>query len=446
LKKGTWILLGIVLALVAAILLWERRQPSTSEREEGKLKPFAFKKDDVKSLARAGSAPLALTKGAEGDWELTAPVKDKGDRYGVEGFLERIADAKAVRWVQAGGSAKELGLDPPRAVWELKGDKFAGRLEVGARAAFDEGLYVRAGSKLALLPTDFESLLLRPVSEFRSKELTRVPSQEARTLSFTRPDGTAVAFEHRRDSWDITHPFEDWGSSERIQLVADDVCACPVFGFADDSPSDLKRYGLDPGQRSITIGLAGGKKVEVRLGASVPGTDPKDARVYGWSSDRPSVMIVSLNSIKSLDQDLEAFRSLSLFRRDPIEAEGFEVTGLFKIRESRDDKGTWTFEAPKPAPAGADPSVLPLEFLDLRGERAVPAGDAAALGLSQPDLTVTVKGKGSEEKAVVGVEKDGRRYARAAGRSAALLLPKEEWERIEAALRLVSGQKKPSTK
>ena len=440
-KKGTWILLGVVLAFVAAILLWERSQPSTAEREENKLKPFSFEKEDVKGAARTGESPLSLKKNTDGDWELTSPVPDKADRYGVEGFLERIADARAVRWVAGRTPAKELGLDPPRAVWELKGDKLAVRLEIGGKAAFDEGVYVKAGAKLALLPADFESLFLKPVSEFRSRELTRSATQDVRSLGFRRPDGSAVAFQRfGEDNWDITEPFKDWGASEKIQLLLDDVCICPVFGFADDKPSDLKKYGLDPGEKTLDIGLKAGKKVEVRIGSPVPGTDPKDARVYAWSSDRPSVMIVSLNSLKSLDQDLEGFRSTSLFRNDLFGTQGLEVTGTFGIKETRDDKGTWKFEEPKTPPAGADPSVLPSAFLEVRGEKIVPAADPALLGLVQPDFTVTIKGKGFEEKAVVGVEKEGRRYARRVGRPAALLLPKEDWQKIKEALKLVSGR------
>ena len=74
-------------------------RPFTAEREEKKLKPFDFKKEEVKIASRTGANPLSLKKDAEGNWEITSPVLDKADRYGVEGLLERIAEAQAIRWV-----------------------------------------------------------------------------------------------------------------------------------------------------------------------------------------------------------------------------------------------------------------------------------------------------------------------------------------------------------
>ena len=302
---------------------------------------------------------------------------------------------------------------------------------------------MKCGGKLALLPTDFEGLFLRPTSEFRSKELTRAAAQDVRSLAFRRSDETTVAFQRfGEEGWDVTAPFKDWGAPEKIQLLLDDVCICPVFGFADDKPSDLKKYGLDPGERVLDVDLKAGKKIEVRIGLPVPGTDPKDARVYAWSSDRPSVMIVSLNSLKSLDQDLEGLRSTSLFRNELFGTQGLDVSGTIGVKEARDDKGTWKFEEPKAPSAGADPSVLPSAFLELRGEKVVGVTDPALLGLVQPDFTVTIRGKDFEEKAVVGIEQEGRRYARRVGRPAALLLPKEDWQKIEEALKLVSGRGK----
>lgn len=440
-KKTTWVLLGIVLAFLAVILLWERRQPTTGEREESKLKPFDFKKDEITLAGRTGEAPLTLKKGQDEEWALTFPVSDAADRYAVEELVERIADIKAIRWVEGDAPRSTFGLDPPRAVWELKGGGTSLRLEVGGQAGFGEGLYVKAGSRVALLSPEIEGLLLKPVAEFRSHELTGVKAQDVQALRFLRPDGTTLAFERSGGSdWSLTAPFEDWGDGDKLQMLLDDVCACPVFGFADGNPADPAPFGLDKPQKEVELVLSGGRRVQVRLGSAVPGTEPGDARVYASATGRPSVMIVSLNSLKSLDQDPESLRLLTAFRRDLYEVEHLEVRGVYSVKETRGEEGGWKFEAPKEPPPGADPSVLPSALLELRGEKALPADDASSLGLAQPDFTVTASGKGFEEKVFIGAERGGRRYAKAEKRAAALLLPPEDWNRIQEALKLAAGK------
>lgn len=439
-RRSTLVLLALVAALVAAIFFWERHKPTTKEIEENKMKLLDFKVPDVKACGRTGNAPVELVKDSEGDWRLKTPVVDKADRYGVEGFLERLAEVKAIRTVEKSASAKDLGLDPAKALWRL--DKPGGpiQIEVGTKAPFDEGLYIRAAGQVALVPADLESLLLKPAADFRSKELLAAASSDVRSFRLSRASGGPLAFDKQGDSdWQIKAPFADWGAGDALQQIVDDVCLCPVFSFVEDSPTDLKKYGLDPAQATIQLGLKK-KSVELRLGAEVPGGDPEKKLVYAWASDRPSVMTVSTNSLKSLEKPPEALRALGLFRHDLYDVDSLEVKGIFSATEERDkEKGGWKFKVPDKPPAGADASALPAALLELKGEKAVPASDLASLGLVQPDLTVVAKGKGFEEKVSIGREKDGARYARPEGRPSALLLPKDAWKRIEEALKLVAG-------
>ncbi len=437
-KRGTWILLGLVALLAAAILLWERKQPTTDERAEGKLKVFDLQKADVTGLVRAGEHPLELARSGEDRWELRAPLKDLADRYGVEGFVERLNQTRALRTVSAGAALGPLGLERPRATWTVKEGARSTTVDVGSKAALDEGLYIRTDGKIALVPTDLESLLTKSPDDFRLKNLTAAATPEVK--SFMLKTAAGEPFAAHRDpkvGWLVTAPFQDWGSAAAIEQMLDDVSLCLVDQFVQGSP-DSKSLGLDPSQCTVRLEMEKGAPIEIALGGVVPGSDPAKKLVYATVSGRPSPMTVSSNSLRFLTTSPEAYRSLEVFPEDAMEARELRVAGKNSVTLARDDKKGWAFEAT--APHGAnDAGGLPAALASLRGEKAVPWQGPSTPGFGQAEVTFVLKGAGGKQKVDVGPEVDGRRLAHAEGRPVALQLPKEGWATVEAALRLSGG-------
>ena len=440
-KRSTWILLALVLALAAAIVFWERKQPSTDEAAQNKEKLTDLTTAGVTSLSRTGQDPLTLVKEGEDRWALTAPVADAADRYAVEGFVDRLAQMKVLRWVDAPPNLKDLGLDPPKAVWKIQGPVPL-TLDVGGEAALKEGLYLRASGRIALVPSDLESLLLRPASQFRSKNLTAAATQEIRACSVKQGGKEILAFRRSATGgWDLTAPVQDWGDATKLENLLDDVSLCVVDSYADDHPADLKAYGLDPPATSLRLDLSKGPAVEIRLGSPVPGSDTSKGLVYAWVSGRPSVMTVSLNSLKSLLQDPEGLRSLDLWRHDFFDAQEIRFEGRFALALKRGKDGAWAVEGGKKTAGKADAAGLTGALQSLRGEKVFPASEAADAG--KPVLTAALKGKDFEEKVAFAIRPDGGAWALPGGRKAALALSKDAWQRFEAALKLEAPPEKP---
>jgi hypothetical protein len=438
LKRGTWILLGVVALLMAAIFLWERKQPTTDEREEGKLKVFDVKKTEVTDLARAGERPLELRRGGEDRWELVAPFRDLADRYGIEGFVDRLDQTRALRFVQAGAALGPLGLDKPRATWTLKAGAQSTTIEVGAKAALDEGLYVRTGGRIALLPSDLESLLLKAPDDFRLRNLTAAATQEVKAFEFKGAAGESLAA-HRdpKVGWAITAPFQDWGSAAAIEQMLDDVSLCLVDTFVP-AGGDPGALGLAPPLSTVTLQMEKGSPVNIGFGAPVPGSDPAKKLIYASVSGRPSPMTVSSNGLRFLTAPPESYRSLEVFPVDAFDAQELRVTGAASVTLKREGEKGWTFQGA--APKGAtDAGGLPAALASLRGEKALPWQGPATPGFGRTEFTFVLKGPGGEQRVEVGPETDGRRLAHPEGRPVALLLPKEGWATVEAALKLSAG-------
>ncbi len=437
-KRSTWALLGIIAALAAFILLFERKMPSSGEAKEDSSKLFPAKFKDVASISRSGFQPVSLKSGAGESWNIVVPVTDKADRYSVTGLTDELERASVIRWVN-GASLKELGLEPPRATWAIEMKNGRATLDVGAAAPLDAGLYVRADGKVALVPKSLEEALLKPAEDFRSKELVATSEQEVNSFSMESGGRELLTFGRASGAWQITAPFKDAGDGAKLQGILDDACLCPVDRVVEDGPKDFSKYGLAPPDKVIKLGIKPGATVTVMLGSAVPGGDPKKALVYAYSSDRPSVFAISSNSIKSLFQDPGQLRSLALFSHDPFDASRIEVKGALNLAIAKDAKGMWSLEKRADAKLDNGPALF-TAISDLKGTKALAGGELGALGLGVPSLTITIKGKGWEESDGLFEEKDGSCYVRPQGRDAGLEIAKDDWKTARAAIEAASGK------
>ncbi len=438
-RRSTWILLVVVFLLLAAILLWERKVPTTGQRARNEVKLLSIESKKVNRLERRGFSPVVLVKD-EKRWDMVEPVKDRADRYGVEGFIDRLVGARVLRVVKRGASSpEEMGLDKPRAVWTLKTNSGSAVVELGKEAPLGEGVYVRAAGRVVLLPKDMEKVVLRPSNNFRLRDLLWAGTQQVQRCDLVRRNGDGFSFKRSGDEeWEITTPFKDWGNGDKLQDLLDDLSLCQVFSFFPEGKVDSKASGLNKPMMEARLTLDNGQKIEVKLGNKVPDSDPGKRLVYASATGRPSIMSVSLNSLRFLKKSAGDYRSLECFRHALYDADGITVKGEAVVEIRRAPKKGWKFTIPKKPPAGADASVLAAEISELKGKEADELTVERAKDLLQPAYTVTIKGRDFQESLVVGREVDGKRYAKAGGRKCVLLLKADQWNRIGAALALIA--------
>jgi hypothetical protein len=286
-----------------------------------------------------------------------------------------------------------------------------------------------------------ESLLLGPADDFRLKALTAVATQDVRSFAVEEAGKTRVGA--RRDAsggWEIVVPYKDWGASQKIETMLDDLSLCMVDAFVPGAV-DGWAAGLAPPQRRVRLDLEKGPAVDIALGAPVPGGDPNRDLIYASVSGRPSPMTVSANSLKTLSQDPESLRSLKLFRHDSFEASDIMVRGTCSVALKRTKEGDWrVVSGTAPTPQGADPGGLAAALSGLEGEKSATWRGPSAPEFGRAEWAITLKGNGFEETVEVGTEHEGLRLAHAGGRPVALLLSRESWATVDAALKLICGK------
>lgn len=439
-KRSTLVLLAVVLTAVAVIALWERKRPGTDEAKarEGKLIGDLPKAEAFVRLERTGELPLTLVKTGE-TWSLEAPVRDAADGFGVEGLLDRIREAKVTRFLEAPVPWKDLGLESPRAVWTLRTSGEAYTVSLGGSAGLGEGVYLKVGDRAALLPSDIEGTLLRPAEEFRARDL--VPPGSGKVVSFriSRPGSPAVRGSKAGEDWRLAEPFADDADAGRVESLLDDVTFARAASFVEPTPE--ADFGLSAPRAEVVLSTDKGKTITVRLGADAPsgeGADEagvKEERVYAGISGRPSVLVVPARVLRSLEVSPDALRATALFRHPPYEGEELRVEGAYALGLRRNDAGAWAVAGSAPKPGDTAAGSVAEALTALEGVVAQPLGpDVPA---PEAFVTLVLKGKGFEERVLVGPETDGKRYAYPKSRPVALLLEKEAWDRAEAALKAV---------
>jgi hypothetical protein len=174
--RNTLILVAIAAALLAFVLLVERKQPTTDESQATPVPTelpviVYFQTDQARALriARPGTdQSTTLVRGGDGQWQLTVPVTEPADQDEVEYTLESLAFLQPSREITGTLSLAEYGLEPPviQVTIELA-DGTAHTIKLGEMNPSQSGYYTQVDDQesVFLIPTYTGSQLERLLSE-----------------------------------------------------------------------------------------------------------------------------------------------------------------------------------------------------------------------------------------------------------------------------------------
>jgi len=119
--RNTLILLGVALALLGFVLLVERKQPASDEAQATPVPTelpviLYLDAEQIQALriVRTGSDERTeLVRGADGQWQLTAPVVEPADQDEVGYVLESLAFLQPSREISGTLALADYGLEPP---------------------------------------------------------------------------------------------------------------------------------------------------------------------------------------------------------------------------------------------------------------------------------------------------------------------------------------------
>jgi hypothetical protein len=389
--KKLLLLTAIVAILFGFIALFERKMPSTGERErKGELYwDIPVDKIDRIELTR-GDEKLEFLRSDASHWNMVRPEKYPADSFAVSAVASDLAELKRAGADAAEARPADYGLEKPVATatlaWTDPDDPKARKtrtVEFGATVPGTDIVTARvAGTqKVLFVPSSVLTSLKKNPDDFESKEVFGGSSSDVSHIEILRGRGRLVLL-RKAGAWWLAEPFADLADAAETDRLVGQLTALRTREFVHDNV-DRAAQGLNPPLFRVSVTEAKGAVTVVDFGA----TRSDGNAVYAERDGR--VLIVDHEIVDDLSREAEAFRSTQLveFNRSDVAAlEGGFGKASFALSQK---DGGWSAAGHPILAASADD--IESAILGLKSKGFLDESQAKALAPAVATVTVKTK-------------------------------------------------------
>jgi len=409
-KSGTWMWPLLALALLAFILLVERRwQP---ERQLGpslaRLLPDLSPDAVTRLQVRRGRQFVHLERAGK-SWKMVTPVVYPAQPVLVDNLIQALGRLTRLNPIVSTDLAP-FGLEEPQAIIVVHQGRERLEVQIGNATPVGNQVYVRAVGVPGIYAVDASILDMAPsnVNEWRSKAL--LTSEVAQSFdrlevrSPTRGLGFVLSYNPTNKTWRLSRPMAARADRVKVEQLLLACLQARVEQFVTDDPkTDLEPLGLQPPQLELALGQDTNDLVSVTFGNS-PSNQP--AMVYARRLSHSNIVLVSKELVEKLAIPFTELRDRHLFSFVPELVTQIELLGEENITIRRQTNGLWRVTEPDEFPADG---MLVMELLgDLfamqvsQFEKDI-VTDFSPYGLAQPLRQVTLKTSATNETGLTNI-------------------------------------------
>src|SRR5512135_992359 len=307
------VLTGVFLALLAFVVFFERKQPTSEERARAAKRLADFKTDDVASVTieRPDLPKVELVRKEKGRWTVLNPPASPADGFAADALVSDLARLEVVGETSTSFDPKEYGLDAPKAKATVAfADKSSKVFSFGAPIPGTDAVAAAAGGVFGAVKFAPLAALSKPVDEYRSKQLLDVPTQEITRVSVTRgPNTVVVARSAKGDrgapgAWRLEKPVADLASESFVERLLGDLAGARILEFPSLPEADLARVGLAPAVTTVVLEKGAERVATIGFGAQK--AEGAGGRMYAKSGGL--VVVIDDRVREDLDKELSAYR------------------------------------------------------------------------------------------------------------------------------------------
>lgn len=385
-------LTAFVAALFAFIFLFERKMPSTAERQRKGNLYWDLPEDRLTGLTLTRGPEVVELARADGaaPWRLVKPDAYPADAFAVNGAAGELTELKQASVDSAEARPQDYGLDHPVAtaklVWTDADDPSAVKtrtIEFGVDIPGTDITAARVAGQSTVLfvPSSALAAVKKPVDDFRSRDVFGGRAADVSRIEIFRGRGRLVLF--RRDgTWWLSEPVADLADAAEADRFAGQLTGLRTLEFLHGG-EDLPALSLQPPLYRVSLTGEKGAVTSVDFGA----TRSDGNSVYARRDGR--VLTVDQEIVAELSKEAEPFRSTSLVafnRGDVTSVEADFQTDKHTL--TRDATG-WTAGGKPVLASAADDVLAAIAALKSKGF----VDDAAVKALPPPASTVIVRTK-----------------------------------------------------
>ena len=237
-----------------------------------------------------GEHLIALQKKEE-QWELTEPLKTKADSWEVERFAIALQGTKAEGFIDHSAKPDSwYGFNQPQlevSLW-LEGEEAPQKLVIGKQEKGKTTYYARSSQSPTIYLVKLEEIdkLKKTPFDLRDKVLISYRPAELNSLTLKLPGEEPIMIRKSGDRWVIKKPKKYRSKQKEAEELVWELNSVRMERIADESPSDLSPYGLEPPKAEISFQLKEGSPLPLLLlGNQVE----EENRIYCKLENKPAV-------------------------------------------------------------------------------------------------------------------------------------------------------------
>ena len=202
-------------------------------------------------------------------WWLTDPIEVRADEAVVQKLLEVVDRNRAIVVPPERADAKLLGLEPPRAVFDVfertgdEGELERHRVEVGLRDLDPLYVHVRARGLLLRTLTNLDTQIDKEVHDYRTKRIVHLAPHAIVEVNRTgrlqrgltqAPLDLSLSAVREGAAWRLLRPYEAALDPIATSVLVVGATSLSADRFVEDAAPELSEHGL--AEPSFTIELA----------------------------------------------------------------------------------------------------------------------------------------------------------------------------------------------
>ncbi|MEJ5375168.1 MAG: DUF4340 domain-containing protein [bacterium] len=353
------IFLGIVLALLAGLYLWDHQRVSRQKGlEEEQKKLFPWKLEDVSEVVlQRPSDTIRLVKEEGKGWLIQEPVKAKADQEEARRLVEGLLRSKKDRVIaEEPSDLQTYGLKEPQFLVRVKGKspEEERSLLLGAKNPTEVYYFCQfKGQKEVFLVSDIlRRDVEKPLLELRDKSVLAFNPEKVQSLRVWGAGKEVLLLKESDKKWSIGEAKELQADTDAVQSLLFRLSRLRALAFEDTPRKSLAELGLDPPERSIMLKLSDPEEERVLLvGREVQdqdtGADKKPKLWARLQGDSPVVQVES-SQVGELPLEPDAWRSKVLISFEREKVERLElITGEQTLLLRKVAQNQWEIEEPE---------------------------------------------------------------------------------------------------
>ena len=358
----TTLIIFVLFALSAGgyFLFWggESEESSGSNEQPTISEVYGLSTDTVQqirlSFKDSAYRPLSMTKGDNGEWQLTDPITAHANGGRVYEMLGDLLNKRIKRTMEV-TNLSQFALDVPNIqvdLWTDSGNPSKSFL-IGSKTV-NYSVYAKEDSESHIFLIESSALqdLTKSPADLRTRNALKFDPEAVTEVMLTVAGTDEIrCLKEGEAEWQMAAPINAKADAKEIRSILDALHLLKVAEFTKDGATDLAEYGLENPRIRVSLELRDGSQA-LLVGSDIPDT----AHVYVKPGALESVYAVNREIFSTLDKGAFDLRDKRVIDFQRTATKRFEIQrrGEAKIVCTKDLKGVWQIEEPVALKADAE--------------------------------------------------------------------------------------------